>query len=148
MLRVKNPQDLAAGVFLIVIGAAALWFSRDLVMGSVSRMGPRYFPFVVSCVLGGIGAVLALRSFAIEGPALQPWSLKILFLIVGSIALFAALIERFGLAIASAAMVLMCSVVARDYRWRESIVFAVGIVVFVVLLFSIALGLSIRIWPW
>jgi len=74
--------------------------------------------------------------------------LKINIVILGSIALFAALIERLGLAMASAAMILVCSFVARDYRWRESLLFALGMVVFVVLLFSVALGLSIRIWPW
>jgi len=148
MLRVKNPQDLAAGLFLIVIGAAALWFSRDLTMGTIERMGPRYFPFVVSCGLAGIGLILALRSLVVDGEKLQPWSLKINIVILGSIALFAALIERLGLAMASAAMILVCSFVARDYRWRESLLFALGMVVFVVLLFSVALGLSIRIWPW
>ena len=48
MLRVKNPQDLAAGALLCVVGLLGWFLIRALPMGTAFRMGPAYIPTVVS----------------------------------------------------------------------------------------------------
>ncbi len=45
-------------------------------------------------------------------------------------------------------MVLMSTAAAREsYRWKEALLFAVGITTFCAFLFPIALGQPIPLWP-
>ena len=48
MLRVKSPQDLGAGLVFMLIGVAGLYFGSDLAFGTAARMGPGYFPTLLS----------------------------------------------------------------------------------------------------
>ena len=52
----RNNRDFWAGVYFIIVGAAAMIISRDYPMGSALRMGPGYFP----TVLGGIVVVFGI----------------------------------------------------------------------------------------
>ena len=55
MFRVRSPQDLGAGVVFIVIGIAGILFGQDLAFGSAARMGPGYFPMLLSWLIIAIG---------------------------------------------------------------------------------------------
>ncbi len=55
MLRVKSPQDLGAGLVFLMIGGAGLYFGSDLTFGSSARMGPGYFPTLLSILIIAIG---------------------------------------------------------------------------------------------
>ena len=68
MVRVRSPQDLGAGVVFVTIGAAGLYFGQDLAFGSSARMGPGYFPTILSYLIIAIGLVLAVKSLATDGP--------------------------------------------------------------------------------
>ena len=57
-----------------LIGAAGLVFGQDLAFGSAARMGPGYFPTMLSCLIIAIGLVLALKSLATDGPPIEPSS--------------------------------------------------------------------------
>ena len=48
MVRVKSPQDFGASIIFILIGVAGLYFGSELSFGSAARMGPGYFPMIVS----------------------------------------------------------------------------------------------------
>ena len=50
MVRVKSPQELGAAVVFLVIGLAGIYFGRELVFGTASRMGPGYFPTLLSWI--------------------------------------------------------------------------------------------------
>jgi putative tricarboxylic transport membrane protein len=62
MLRVKSPQDLGAGLAFALIGLAGLYFGSDLAFGSSSRMGPGYFPILLSALIITVGLVRDRRS--------------------------------------------------------------------------------------
>ena len=56
-------KDFLSGVMFIAFGLVALYFGRNLALGTTVRMGPGYVPHMLSyimLVLGGIIAVVAL----------------------------------------------------------------------------------------
>ena len=55
MLRVKSPQDLGAGLVFVLIGLAGLYFGSDLTFGTAARMGPGYFPILLSAMIAAVG---------------------------------------------------------------------------------------------
>ena len=61
MVRVRSPQDLGAGVVFVVIGVAGYYFGRDLAFGSAARMGPGYFPMLLSVLIIAIGLIVGFR---------------------------------------------------------------------------------------
>jgi hypothetical protein len=64
-----------------------------------------------------------------------------------SLAVFALLLPRGGLALATLATMACSTFATADYKWRESVIFAVIITAFTVLLFVYGLGLPLSIWP-
>ena len=62
MVRVKSPQDLGAGAVFVLIGVAGLYFGRELAFGTAARMGPGYFPTLLSILILAIGIIVAIRG--------------------------------------------------------------------------------------
>ena len=83
MFRVKSPQDFGAAILFLAIGIAGIYFGRDLAFGTASRMGPGYFPTMLSGIIVLIGAIVGLQSLVVEGPPIEPIRLRpILFILV------------------------------------------------------------------
>ena len=61
MLRIRSPQDLGAAVVFVAIGLAGAYFGRDLAFGSAGRMGPGYFPAILSWAIVGVGIIVGLQ---------------------------------------------------------------------------------------
>ena len=54
----KDSTDLAAGLLLMAIAAFFGWQTLDLEIGTSLRMGPGYFPMVLSGLLFVLGALV------------------------------------------------------------------------------------------
>jgi putative tricarboxylic transport membrane protein len=147
MLRVKNPQDVAAGVFLFGTGILGWVLIRHLPMGTAFRMGPAYVPTVVSWMIAGIGVILIARSLLIPGPRFAVARKRPLGVVLGSFALFGLLIEGGGLVLASLALALAAGFAARERRWTERIIVGAALTALAVVLFHLLLGLPMRVWP-
>ena len=64
---ILNNKDVWAGLMLICIGAAAMFFARNYPFGTALRMGPGYFPML----LGGLLILFGLYILA-SGLAQRP----------------------------------------------------------------------------
>jgi hypothetical protein len=147
MIRVRNPQDVAAGLFFILVGVAAFTLIWDLPMGRPVRMGPGYIPTMLGYILVFLGAIIAGKGLMADGPGLASWALKPLGLLVGAILVFAFMIEPAGLVLTSIALILVCSIAAPDMRMVETGIFAVALAVASTLLFKTLLQLPMSVWP-
>lgn len=147
MRLVKNQQDVAAGLFFLIIGFLGVWLMKDLPMGRPVRMGPGYIPTSLGYIMMGLGVIIALKGFFTSGPQLETWALKPLFLIISSIVVFAFLIEPAGLIITTIALVLVCSLAAADMRIVETAIFAVVLAFASTLIFKTLLTLPFSVWP-
>ena len=146
-LKINTP-DLAFAVFLIALGALALALASPLAVGTAAAMGPGYVPRGLAILIMVYGAVLGVRAL-FSGKAPMPsteW--RPLFLIFGAAALFAVLLPLVGLALTSFALVICAGFAAYDVRFRENVIAALVLAAFAVVLFVMALGLPIQVWPW
>lgn len=140
--------DLAGGLFLLVCGVAAWWFGQSLKVGTAYRMGPGYVPMLLSWSIGAFGVLLCLTGILRKGPALEGWRLKPIVLVLGAMVLFALTIERAGLLVASALVVLLASAAGPNPRVREIAILAACLAGGVCALFPLALQLPLRVLPW
>ena len=149
--NMEKPRDVVGRLLVVLIGAGFLVFGRELELGTSFRMGPGYFPTVLSVLLMGLGAVLAglaWRRPAVEGALGQvPW--RGLVLVLGSVVLFGLSLRGLGLGPVLALVVLLTAWASRYASWRASVPLALGIAVFCAALFIKALGLPLPlVGPW
>jgi Tripartite tricarboxylate transporter TctB family len=140
-------QDSVAGLMFIAWGVAALWIARDYPVGTALRMGPGYFPAMLSWCLIVFGAGIALKGAAVEGEGLERWYFKPLAAVCFSFLAFALLIERAGLPAATIVSMVVGAMGGPEFRWREQIILSVLFAVASVGVFIYALGLPMDIWP-
>jgi hypothetical protein len=146
MLQVKSPQDLGAGIVFILIGAAGLIFGRELSMGTPGRMGPGYFPALLSYFIIAIGVFVAARGFTLEGPPLERFYFRPLAFVVGAIVVSGYLLNWFGLVLTSIAVAVISSYARRDVKLPEVLLLGLGMGIFSVVVFIYALGQPLPAW--
>lgn len=156
--RVRSPQDMGAGIFMIALGVLALILGANLPMGTLRSIGPGMLPKSLAVICMVIGLVLALNSLRYDGPALERWSARNILLVLGGACLFGLVIRGFqigpisvpplGLIVAGPLVVLVSGMAADDKKVRQLFIFAAVMTIGCALLFKYALGLPIPLAPW
>jgi len=146
MVRIRSPQDFGAAVVFIAIGAAGFYFGWDLRTGSAARMGPGYFPMILSGLIVLLGLVIGGRALIFDGPRIERFQIRPLGLLVVAALIFGYLIEEIGLAIAGALMILVATYAGREARLKEAIILAIVLTAFSIVVFVWALGQSLPVW--
>jgi hypothetical protein len=146
MVRVKSPQDLGASVVFILIGVAGLYFGSELTFGSAARMGPGYFPMIISGLIVGLGLIVAWRALRIEGPPIETVRVRPIVFIVAAIVASGYLINAVGLALSTLAITLIAAYARRDVNLRETLVLGLVLGLFAVAVF--VYGLKQPLPPW
>jgi hypothetical protein len=141
---VKNPRDFTSGLIYLGCGAAGLLLGRGYGMGTALRMGPGYFPAVLSGLLALIGAAAIVRSFRGAGePIHLAWRKVVLVLV--PVVLFGLLLRPAGLVVAVPVLVVGSSVASSRFRLRSALALAAGLTVFSVLVFVKGLGVPLPV---
>ena len=146
---IRHPKDFWTGFMFLSFGLSVHIIGRDYMMGTAGKMGPGYFPFVLSIVLSLIGLAGIVRSFFVQGDAVGKFYLRELFLILSAVVLFGFLIRGAGLVPACGVLIVLSAFASPKFHWRSAILLAVGLSVFSVLVFVKLLGLPMPIFgPW
>jgi putative tricarboxylic transport membrane protein len=161
---VKSPQDMFAGLFIIAFGLFCLWASSNLTGGRGANLGPGSFPRGLSFLLMAVGTIIVVQALTVVGPRLEAWSIRGPVFLLGSVLLFAAtirgttlnipgigrtdLIPPLGLIVAGPLTLILASLATTERNWFQTIVFAICMTAFCVLLFKVALRLPIPVAPW
>jgi hypothetical protein len=142
-----NTKDASAGALFIVLGLGFglnAYLSLDL--GTSMRMGPGYFPLLLSGLLVILGAAVLFRAF---GAANEEWGAfawrGLIFISLGPI-LFGALIQGLGLVPSLAIIAFITSFASQRMSLPLAIVLSAGLVVFCVAVFHWGLGSPIRLF--
>src|SRR3954471_10340322 len=149
--QMEKPRDAIGGLVVIDIGAGFLFFGRELDTGTSSRMGPGYFPIILSYLMIALGAVITLQG--LRG-ALQensfgqiPW--RGLALIVGAPVFFGFALRDLGLGPAVLVVVLATAWASRYANVRSSVALPRHIAALRTILFIQLLGLPLPLpGPW
>jgi hypothetical protein len=146
MVRIKSPQDVGAAVVFMAIGLAGVYFGKDLAFGTASRMGPGFFPVILSWTIFAIGVVVGLKALAVEGPVIEPVQLRPMLVIVAAILTFGYLVETLGLAITAALLTVLAAYARRGVSLPETLLLAAGLAIFSVVLFVYGLSQPFPAW--
>ncbi|MBS7707488.1 tripartite tricarboxylate transporter TctB family protein [Chelatococcus asaccharovorans] len=156
-MQTQHGRDLVAGGALVVFGASfAGYAATNFKLGSFAQMGPGMFPLVVGATVVALGTALLLttvlrtwqRSAASEGPEPERADWRTLVIVVLSIAVFALLVRRFGMAPAVVGLVLVSSFASRELPLPKMLALAAGLAVMGWAIFIVMLGLPIKLLAW
>jgi hypothetical protein len=146
---IRHPKDFWTGIIFLFIGLAAVVIGRDYTMGTAGRMGPAYFPTVLGGLLALIGLIGVIRSFVRAGEPVGKFYIKEIVLILVAVLLFGFLVRGAGLVPAALVLVLMSAYASPKFTWGPSILLAIGLAIFAVVVFVKLLGLPMPILgPW
>lgn len=148
----SHRRDYYAGALMVLVGGAAAIVGSQYQLGSLTQMGPGYFPTALGVILAIIGIIIAgsaayapATSTAAEAPAVKPdW--RGWLCITGAALLFIALSRYVGLVAATYACVFVAAMGDRENSWKEAALLAAGITVFGVALFSFILHIQIPLF--
>jgi hypothetical protein len=146
-MKIKSPKDFWAGLMFIAFGLFFLFFALDYKMGSLTRMGPAYFPTVLSSLMVAFGCVILFRSLVLKGERIPAMTFRPVFIIVLSLILFGYLIAPIGLALALVFLVIFSSFAGHEIKIKEVVILSVGMTILSLLVFVKGLGLPFPIWP-
>ena len=147
-MKISHPKDFYAGLLFFLFGVAAMILAFEYPLGTAARMGPGYFPRVLGGIMMFLGAVLALRSFALTGDPITPFAWKAVGLVLGGVAVFAAIVIQAGLVIATTALIVITGLASKEFNLKESLISSAILSLVAVLLFIVGLKLQFPIFPW
>jgi Tripartite tricarboxylate transporter TctB family len=144
-----NVRDIGAGLIFIAIGILFGLGSIGLEIGTALRMGPGYFPLVLAGILVALGLVILANGFGhpTTGSLAVPW--RGLVLILAAPIVFGLTVRGLGLVPAVMLVVLIAAFASRRMSVLLALVLTVALTLFCVLVFSLGLGLPLRLFgPW
>jgi putative tricarboxylic transport membrane protein len=139
--ELRNNKGFLSGVMFIGIGVLAMYISRDYPMGSTLRMGPGYFPIVLSGVLVLFGIAMLVQGVVRPEPVEGNWSLRALAVLPLATVIFGVLMEHAGFIPALVVLILVSAYAGREFRFVEVLLLAVGLTIGAWALFIWGLGL-------
>lgn len=148
-MKLKNPKDFWSGVMFMAIGLAFAIVVKvfEYPMGTSSRMGPGYFPFVLGIVMTLLGVAIIIESFATEGAPVSKFAWRPLAFILGAVVIFGLIVKVAGMAASIIVLVLVSAFGGHEFKLKEVLIAGVVLSVFSVLVFVYGLKLPFPIWP-
>lgn len=113
----KIVQDTLLGLFFTLTGGVALSMAWQYPFGTSGRMGPGYFPVIVSGLLVVTGICVIVRSMATSGESFAQIRWKPLLLVPGAVLAFGLAVEPLGLFAAVLLLLVISAVTSSKFRW-------------------------------
>lgn len=141
MKAVRNPTDFWSGLVFLAIGTTFLVIGQRYQFGTPLRMGPSFFPIVLSSLLLLLGSITLIRSFIQPGEAISRFAIKGMLVIVAGAVAFGVLAREAGIVPAVLAMTVITAYGSVKFKWKTAIIMAICLAAFCSLVFVYALGL-------
>lgn len=140
---------VVVAIILAGIGLIGFVIGLDYEFGSARRMGPGYFPVVLSALLFVLAAAeVASAVLKPDAQSLERLDWRPLVAILCAVAGFAVTIAFFGLIPAFAVVIGLSSLSERGYGWKPALILAVLTCIGAWLLFSQLLGMALPLVQW
>lgn len=145
--RIRNPQDFYGGLVLMAFALFALWAGSDLPGMRGFAFGPGTAPRLFAGLLLLVGAAIAVSGVVTDGPPLEKYGFRGPVLFIASVLFFAAAIRPLGLVTTAFLTIMIAAGASNEVRWLQSLIWAVILTIFCVLLFIYGLKLPLQLWP-
>lgn len=148
-MLIRNHRAFAAGVVFLIFAAFYFVVSLNYAAGTAARMGPGFFPRMVSIIFGllALGVIFGAMSPRAHREALESWDIKGLLWITGSVVLFAVLLPILGLIVALSALIIVASLASPEFTWKGAIVNTIVLNIFCIGVFVYGINLQFPVWP-
>ena len=145
----KNPKDFWAGVMFTAMGAAFAIIVKvyEYPMGTASRMGAGYFPFLLGIVMAVLGLIIIAQALLTSGGTVSKFAWRPLFWVLGAFVIFGLTAKFLGLVIAILLLVVISSYGGHEHRWKEAIISSIILAASSIAVFVYGLKLPFPIWP-
>lgn len=144
-----DRTNLACGGFFM---AAGLYFgiqALGLEIGTAFRMGPGYFPLILSGLLFLLGIIVVVQAFRSAGEPMGAIAWRGMVLILAAPVVFGLTVRGLGFAPAVFLAALIASFASRRMTVLVAMTLALLVALFALAVFSYGLGLPFpRIGPW
>ena len=136
-----NNKDFLSGVMFALTGGIGWWMALDYPFGSTLRMGPGYFPSVLSGIMFASGIYFMLLGLRSAEMVKGNWSIRALVVLPLATAIFGFLMEEAGFIPAMIGLVIVSAASGREFKWGEVIALTIGLTVLCAVGFVYLLGL-------
>jgi len=153
--KLRNPRDFWSGVIFFALGAAFAIIAKGdpfgifpgYPIGSASRMGPGYFPFVLATILAVLGLIITFLSIATHSEPVEKFAIRPLIFILGAVVIFGLLVKVLGFALGIVVLVMVSAYGGHEFKFREVLIMGIILAVCSVLIFVYGLKLPFPVWP-
>ncbi|MGI6246872.1 MAG: tripartite tricarboxylate transporter TctB family protein [Pseudochelatococcus sp.] len=147
--RATDNTNLAAGILLILTALFFGWQTTGLAIGTSLRMGPGYFPMILSGLLFIIGVIILIGAFRKEGEPFGKIAWRGILLILPAPVFFGLTVRGLGFVPSLFFTALIASQASVRMKPLPALILAGLVTIFSTLIFSYALGLPFRRFgPW
>lgn len=144
-----DPTNGACGALLTATGAFFAYQSLGLELGTSLRMGPGYFPLVLSLVLVLLGLVIIVQATRVAGEPIGPIAWRGMAFILPAPVFFGLTVRGLGFVPSLFITCLIAAFASSRMKPLSAIVLSALVTLFSVMVFSYALGLPFqRFGPW
>lgn len=146
--EIAKNKDVLAGLLFMAMGSIAFYVSLGYRFGTTVRMGPGYFPRVLSLLLVGFGITILIKGISKGGKMVSQWGWVSVGLLTLSMVLFGFMIEAFGFLPALATMFLVAAYAGNEFHLREVFVLTAAMSLFAYVVFIWGLKLPYPLFAW
>ena len=149
MSFIRSPKDVLSGLLFIGLAALFAWQTQDLTIGSSVRMGPGYFPLVLSGLMGLFGLIVFITGLRVPGEAITSVAWRGLIVITVSTVFFGFGMRPLGFLPTLGITVFIAATASRKFKLTTALGITGVMVLFSWLVFIVGLGLPLQlVGPW
>ena len=146
-LKSINRTALVCGCLVSGFGLFVVWVASGYPIGQINRFGPGFYPIILGVIAIGLGVAILFENQEAIKDFVPPTALSALAVVGGMLA-FALTIERFGVVVATTALVLITSFGQDRYRPVATVTTAIVLSIVAVVLFVHLLRMPMNAFPW
>ena len=136
-----NNRDFLSGLHFLFLGGIGWYMARDYPFGSALRMGPGYFPTVLSIITFIAGVWFVIKGMRSDDTVAGNWSIRALIVLPLATIIFGWLMEEAGFIPAMIGLCIVSAASGKEFKWGEVLLLTVGLTVCCAAGFIYGLGL-------
>jgi Tripartite tricarboxylate transporter TctB family len=150
LVTLSRRADYYAGGLVMLLGAGAAYTGSRYEIGTLTKMGPGFFPTVLGVLMALIGVLIA-GAATIGGTAENthaasaPPDWRGWICIIAGAGLFILFAAHGGLLLATLSCVFVAAMGDRTNTWKQALTLAIGVTAFGVIVFAYGLKVQIPI---
>jgi hypothetical protein len=141
MKRLFDNKDFLSGLHFLFLGGIGWWMARDYPFGSALRMGPGYFPTVLSVIVLIAGIWFVIKGVRSDDMVKGNWSIRALIVLPLATCIFGILMEEGGFVPAMIGLCIVSAASGKEFKWLEVILLTIGLTISCAAGFIYGLGL-------